>query len=311
MLATPDELPTDEAQWAYEMKWDGVRAIVYAEGGPLRVVTRNDRDVASHYPELADLADAVDQSVVLDGEIVAADSKGRPSFGRLQQRMHVQHPSRELLADVPVTYLAFDVLRIDGHDTTGLSWEERRELLDSLDLDGEHWTTPPVFVGAGNAAVELSLAQDLEGVMAKRRSSTYSPGRRTRDWVKYKHVRTQEVVVGGWTEGEGRRHGGFGSLLVGVHDPKTGDLRYAGHVGTGFSDKVLDDLMRRLRSAPRQTSPFTNEVPRQHARVAHWVSPRLVGEVAFSEWTGDGILRHPRWRGLRPDKAADEVVPES
>ena len=313
MLATAGELPPakDDDAWAYEMKWDGVRAVVYAEGGPLRVMTRNERDVASHYPELAGLADAVDHAVVLDGEVVAADARGRPSFGKLQQRMHVQHPSQELLAAVPVTYLAFDVLRLDGHDTTGLPWEQRRELLDSLEIAGAHWATPPVFVGAGRDAVEASQAQDLEGVMAKRRTSTYTPGRRSRDWVKIKHVRTQEVVVGGWTEGEGRRHGGFGSLLVGVHDPATGDLRYAGHVGTGFSDQVLGDLMRRMRGSPRQTSPFTDEVPRAHARSAHWVTPRLVGEVAFSEWTGDGILRHPRWRGLRPDKSAGEVVPES
>ncbi|MGZ4614177.1 MAG: non-homologous end-joining DNA ligase [Actinomycetes bacterium] len=316
MLATPGQLPEgpQEERWAFEMKWDGVRAVVYVDASatdPVRVMTRNDREVSATYPELRGLAAALGgRRVVLDGEIVAWDSEGRPSFGELQARMHVQHPDAGLLARVPVTYLVFDVLHLDGESLLKAPYDERRAVLVALGLDGPHWATPPAFEGDGAAAREASRAQGLEGVLAKRRDSAYEPGRRSRSWVKVKHVRTQEVVVCGWQPGSGRRSGGIGSLLLGVHD-RDGRLVYAGHVGTGFSQRVLDDLTNRLRPLERKTSPLADEVPRAQARLAHWVTPRLVGEVAFAEWTKDGRLRHPTWRGLRPDKSADEVVPES
>jgi bifunctional non-homologous end joining protein LigD len=318
MLATAGPLPTgrDEDRWAFEMKWDGVRAVAYVDPGrpagqQLRLLTRNDREVAATYPDLGGLVDAVDgHRVLLDGEIVAFDRAGRPSFGQLQARMHVQHPTRELLERVPVTYLVFDVLHLDGRSLLGATYDERRAALLDLDVSGDCVATPPAFEGDGASAQAASLAQGLEGVLAKRRSSTYEPGRRTRDWVKVKNIRTQEAVVVGWRPGEGRRSGQFGSLLLGVHDD-TGRLVYAGHVGTGFTARVLDDLVRRMAPLERATSPLDDEVPRAQARDAHWVAPRLVGEVAFSEWTQDGRLRHPVWRGLRPDKEPDEVVPES
>jgi bifunctional non-homologous end joining protein LigD len=183
-------------------------------------------------------------------------------------------------------------------------------VLEQLELAGDRWAVPPAFDGQAEDAKAASLAQGLEGVLAKRRDSTYEPGRRSRNWTKVKNIKTQEAVVVGWRPGEGRRSGQFGSLLLGVHNDE-GRLVYAGHVGTGFSEKVLDDLARRLAPLERKTSPLDDEVPRTEARDAHWVRPTLVGEVAFSEWTQDGRLRHPVWRGLRPDKDADEVVPES
>jgi bifunctional non-homologous end joining protein LigD len=311
MLATAGPLPVgpDEARWAFEMKWDGVRAVIYVDGD-VRVLTRNDREVAASYPELRGLADAVPGPVVLDGEIVALDAAGRPSFGELQARMHVQRPSSALLAQVPVSLLLFDVLHVGGESQLSRTYDDRRSVLEDLGLDGPHWATPPAFQGDGAAAMDVSRAQGLEGVLAKRRDSGYLPGRRSRDWLKAKHIRMQEVVVGGWSPGEGRREGGIGSLLLGVHDDD-GRLVYAGHVGTGFSDKVLADLGARLARLEHPTPPFADEVPRPHAKGAHWVTPTLVGEVAFSEWTRDGRMRHPTWRGLREDKSPDEVVRES
>jgi bifunctional non-homologous end joining protein LigD len=313
MLATPGDLPPaqSEDRWAFEMKWDGVRAVVYLGAGPPRVMTRNDREVAATYPELAGLADAVGgHQVVLDGEIVAFDAAGRPSFGELQARMHVQHPGAALLSRVPVCFLAFDVLHLDGESQLSTAYDRRRVRLEGLALDGPHWATPPAFEGDGATAVQVSRDQGLEGVIAKRRESLYHPGRRSRDWVKVKHVRMQEVVVGGWSPGEGRRSGGIGSLLLGVPD-QDGGLRYAGHVGTGFTVRMLDDLADRLGRIERSTSPFADDVPRPQARAARWVEPELVAEVAFSEWTREGRMRHPVWRGLRPDKAPADVVRES
>ncbi|MDQ1642284.1 MAG: bifunctional non-ous end joining protein LigD [Actinomycetota bacterium] len=312
MLATAGALPPadQEHRWAFEMKWDGVRAVVYVDHGTVRVVTRNDREVVSTYPELRGLAEFFgDRTVVLDGEIVAFDEKGRPSFGTLQQRMHVQRPTASLLDRVPVTYLAFDLIYLAGTSLISKSYDERRAALEGLGLDAPRWTTPPAFEGDGSAALAASEAQGLEGVVAKRRDSVYEPGRRGAAWIKAKHVRMQEVVIGGWKEGEGRRAGGIGSLLIGVHDEE-GRLLFAGHVGTGFTARMLDDLAATLRKLERKTSPFDDEVPRSHAKDAHWVTPKLVGEVVFTEWTGTNRLRHPAWRGLRPDKDPADVVRE-
>ena len=312
MLAAPGDLPSPESEdrWAFEMKWDGVRAVVYVDGDSVRVMTRNDREVAATYPELQGLSGALrSDRVVLDGEIVALDAAGRPSFGELQARLHVQHPGAALLAKVPVSFLAFDVLHLGGREHLTTAYDGRRAVLEGLGLDGPHWATPPAFEGDGATAIDVSKQQGLEGVIAKRRNSTYQPGKRSRDWVKVKHVRMQEVVVGGWSPGEGNRTGRIGSLLLGVHDDD-GRLVYAGRVGTGFSVRVLEDLGERLGRLERKTPPFADEVPRAHARGARWVTPRLVGEVVFTEWTRDGRLRHPTWRGLRPDKSPGEVVRE-
>ncbi len=314
MLATAGSLPPlrEEDRWVFEMKWDGVRAVVYVEGGRVvRLLSRNDRDVSGSYPELRGLGEALGSTAaVLDGEIVAFDQDGRPDFGTLQQRMHVGSPSRSLMRDVPVMFFAFDVLWLDGRPAWQLPWEERRELLESLPLAGPHWQVPPVFEGDGEAAVDTSLAQGLEGVIAKRRDSTYEPGRRSRCWLKVKNVRHQEVVVGGWKPGEGNRTGGIGSLLIGVPDDD-GGLCYVGHVGSGFTVAMLIELGGRLRRLERKTSPFTTQVPRPHERVARWVTPQLVGEVTYTERTRDGMLRHPVWRGLRPDKSSGDVRTES
>lgn len=311
MLATAGELPppSQEDRWAYEMKWDGVRAVAYVDAGRARVLTRNDREVAATYPEFRTLARELGPApMVLDGEIVAFDTAGRPDFGVLQQRMHVQRPRAALLAAVPVHYFVFDVLWLDGRSLLDVAYAERRILLENLELRGQSWDTPPVFLGAGDEALAASRVGGLEGVVAKRIDAVYEPGRRSTTWLKVKHLRMQEVVVGGWRPGQGRREGGIGSLLLGVPGPH--GLEYAGHVGTGFTAAALGHLQSMLRPRQRSSSPFASDLPRADARDAVWVTPDLVGEVVFAEWTRDGRLRHPSWRGLRPDRSSDEVVRE-
>ncbi len=303
MLATTADLPGDDAGWTYEMKWDGVRTIGYVDGGRLTLLSRNDHDVTSTYPELRRLGESLGSTqVILDGEIVAFDELGRPSFGRLQQRLGVTAAAqtRRLAAEHPVVYILFDLLHLDGQSTLSLPYAQRRELLEGLELSGPAWQTPPALDGEGTDLLAATREQGLEGIVAKRTDSTYQPGRRTASWLKIKNILDVEVVVGGWSPGTGRRSDTLGALLVGI--PEDEGLRYVGKVGTGFSDALLRDLEKRLTRLERKTSPFL-DVPRKDAKDAHWCSPTLVGEVAYSSWTNDGRLRHPRWRGLRPDKS--------
>jgi bifunctional non-homologous end joining protein LigD len=214
--------------------------------------------------------------------------------------MHVARPTPTLLGDVPVSYLAFDVLYLDGESLLEAPYSRRREVLESLALSGPSWTVPPSLRGPGADVLAASKAQGLEGVVAKRLSSAYLAGKRSDCWLKVKNIRTQSCVIGGWKPGEGNREGRIGSLLLGVHDD-VGVLHYAGHVGTGFSQQTLKDLGGRLAAIERPSSPFSDSVPREHSRGANWVAPTLVCEVAFTEWTRDGRLRHPSYQGLRAD----------
>ena len=301
-----DRLPTDEEKWAYELKWDGVRAIAFCESGRLRLQSRSLRDMTRTYPELRALAEELcSTDAVFDGEIVAFDDEARPSFQRLQPRMHVTSEAaiRRLRESVPVTYVIFDLLHLDGHNLMPLPYEERRERLDGLGLDGPSWQTPRNHVGDGAALVELTKERGLEGVIAKRLDCPYLPGRRGRGWLKLKNVTSQEFVIGGWLPGKGRRESTLGALLVGYYED--GALRYAGRVGTGFSDKELDMLMERLEPLRRETSPFEG---RQPPKEAIFTDPELVAQVGFSEWTQARTLRAPRYEGLRDDKAPSEVV---
>jgi bifunctional non-homologous end joining protein LigD len=311
MLATLGSVPTGSG-WAYEFKWDGIRAVTYAEPSSVWVFSRNDRDVTGSYPELVDLARLLNsRSAILDGEIIALDHQARPSFAQLQRRMHVLEPSSSLLAEVPVRYYVFDVLHLDGQSTLHLPYQQRRELLAGLDLTGDSVRVPEHVVGVDPAQVtESAAAQGLEGVVAKRLVSPYRPGRRSPDWVKVPFSHTQEVVIVGYKPGTGRRSGTIGSLALAVHDP-SGALVFAGSVGTGFTDAMLQDLQRALTPVHRST-PTVPDVPREHARGVRWVEPVFVGEVAFRNWTPDGRLRHPSWRGLRPDRTPGEARrPES
>ncbi len=312
MLAVlSDQLPPDDDAWAYEMKWDGVRAVVYAEASRLKAMSRNDIDMIGSYPELAGLSPAVPASTVLDGEIVALDDSGRPSFERLQARMHVgdARRARQLADSTPVAYMAFDVLRLHGRSTLKLPYTERRQLLEELRLDDEHWRTPPSWTGDGAAVLQAARDQQLEGVVAKQLGSAYYPGRRFTGWLKVKNLRTQEVVIGGWQPGAGRREGSIGALLLGL--PEGRRLRYAGKVGTGFTQRALAELGELLGPLEQPEPPFDEPLPRKDSVGAVWVRPKVVGEVRFGEWTRDGRLRHPAWRGLRPDKKVSQVVRET
>ena len=301
-------LPERDELYGFEFKWDGVRALTYVKNGEVCVQSRNLLDVTAQYPELTGVGERLAaRTAVLDGEIVALDEKGRPSFQRLQGRMHVASPAevRRRMAEVPVAYLVFDVLYLDGRSTMPLPYTERRDLLEGLPIAGPSCQVPPHQRGGGPTMFEASRRAGLEGVMAKRLDSVYEPGRRSRAWLKVKNHRRQEFVIGGFTTGEGRREGRVGALLLGYYDG--GELRYAGHVGTGFTDRMLDELEELLRPLRRDTSPFAG-TPR--LKNATFVEPQLVGEVEFSEWTRAGTLRQPSFKGLREDKDPRQVVRE-
>ena len=310
MLARLSTLPRDDGKWAVEVKWDGIRAIAYCRPGRIELQTRNLNDVTAQYPEVRRISRALgSHDAVLDGELVAFDENGRPSFERLQQRIHNtdENVVRRRMKSHPVVYVIFDLLHLDGSDLTGLPYSERRKLLDALELSGESWQTPGHSVGHAKELLAASKAQGLEGVMLKRVDSTYTPGKRTGAWLKVKNTNRQEMVVGGWTPGEGRREKHLGALLVGYFEQEGGKpvLRYAGKVGTEFNSADLTALAARLAPLERKQSPFAaGPKPPKGAR---FVEPQLVAEIEFREMTKEGVLRHPAYKGLREDKAATEV----
>ncbi len=311
-LSTPGLAAGAIARWGgdpwVEMKWDGIRAVGTWDGRTLTLRARSGNDLTATYPDLQDAA-LGEAPCVVDGEIVALDEKGRPSFPLLQQRMNLANPA-EIAREAtrtPVKYYLFDLLQIDGQDATALSLRDRRALLERLaDGASERVTVPPVFDDL-DATLDAAREADLEGLVVKNPGSRYRPGERSPDWLKIKLTRTQDVVIGGIRPGQGGRSGAIGSLLVGIPSPD--GLRYAGRVGTGFSDAALATLGRLLAPLGTDENPFVG-VPVADARDAIWVRPDLVGEVEFAEFTPGGILRHARWRGLRPDRSPDTVVRE-
>ncbi len=310
-LAIAGELPRSEREWSFEVKWDGIRAIAYAQPGRLRLESRNLREITDGYPELRGLIGQLGmREAVLDGEIVAFDESGSPSFERLQSRMNVTSPSavRRLAASTPVVYAIFDIIYLEGRSLATLPYEARREALESLELGGPAWRVPAAHPGAGSALLQATRAQGLEGIVAKRLDSHYEPGRRTTAWVKIKHTLRQELVICGWLPGEGRRTDRIGALLMGVYE-SSGELRYAGRVGTGFTDRTLADLAERLAPLRREKSPF--DVAPKLPRNAEFVEPGLVAEIEFRQWTSDGVMRAPSYKGLREDKTPVEVVREA
>lgn len=315
MKAMTGELPTCPEEWAFEIKWDGMRAIATIVDGAVTFTSSNLIDVTASFPELAAIADALGgRDAVLDGEVVAFDDEGRPSFSAVQHRMHQQDPrlAAQRASEVPVVYIAFDLLWFDGLDAMSVPYTHRRRLLTDLLDDGPHWQVPGYVVGKGEQLLEATRERDLEGVVAKRLDSTYQPGRRSRTWRKIKIRHRQELVVGGWTRGEGGRSGHLGALMVGYFvEPRTGSpLRWAGNVGSGFSQRDLDLLEPRLEDLATVDCPFDPVPSGRFATGARYVRPELVVEVAFSEWTPDGRLRHPSYLGLRSDKQPKDVVRE-
>jgi bifunctional non-homologous end joining protein LigD len=320
MLArTAAKPPRDDDGWAFEIKWDGIRALAYVGDG-LKLESRSGEDITRRYPELAGIAEELGRPAILDGEIVACDSEGHPSFQALQSRMGVTSAAviKRRAVETPVNFMAFDVLYLDGELTIDRPYEERRELLAGLGLDGGRWQAPRHHLGEGAALLEATRERELEGVVAKRLGSVYRPGRRTHDWLKLRNTRRQEFVIGGWVPGEGGRSGSVGSLLVGYRDSTPDEAErlgrqqlfvYAGGVGTGFTQDELARLTRMLKARARLSSPFDAGTPRK--RGARWCEPELVCEVEFREWTREGTLRAPSYKGLRDDKDAREVVRET
>jgi bifunctional non-homologous end joining protein LigD len=305
MKATSGELPHG-SDWAFEVKWDGVRLLAWCdpEGSqPLMLRSRTGRDITATYPELADLPTALGTSAALDGEVVCFDGD-TPSFNRLQHRMHVDAPSALLVEQYPVVYLVFDLLVLDGRSLLDLPYATRRRFLDQLVADGPSWRVPPMATGDGRPLLRLATERQLEGVVAKRLSSPYEPGVRSRRWVKVKIRRSQEVVVGGWLEGQRGLAGQMGSLLVGVW--ADGRLHFAGAVGSGLTDR--DRALLDERFTPTDRCPFAEIPPLDRSAV--WVEPEVVVEVTFGEWSLDGRLRHPVYTGLRSDIDPAEVVRE-
>jgi bifunctional non-homologous end joining protein LigD len=287
------------AGWTFEIKWDGMRAIACLDtgGAATRLWSGNQIDITHRFPELADLSPSMGGArCVLDGELIALNADGRPSFERMQTRMHIDRAAdaRRRAAEVPVTYVVFDLLLLDDNDLTALPLSARRGALDEMFAAGPHWQLSEQHDDgiALNAAVHQ---MELEGMMAKRLDSVYLPGKRTTAWRKVKRRVERQFVVGGWAEGAGGRQGRIGGLLIGAY--RDGGLWYAGRVGSGLRDGEIRALLDTFAKSSRDDSPFVaGSVPRLDARDAHWVEPLVVIEVAFAEWTNEGRVRHPSYQ---------------
>ena len=311
MLATAGPVPVGPG-WAFEVKFDGVRAIGYAGPSGLTLYSRNDRDVSRSYPEIAALE--LEEGVIVDGELVALDGHGRPDFGLLQHRMHVTTPTAEQIERVPVQYVVFDLLHHGDRSSLELPYGRRRELLAHLDIERPALRVPANFTDVAGDVVLAGIAQQgLEGVVAKRLVSPYQPGRRSPAWIKTPIRHTAEVIIAGWSPSTGNANV-LGSLLLAAHDPG-GELVYVGDVGTGFTDAVRRRLLGLLRPLHRDDPPFVGEFVRARGwpgrppsrSPAHWVVPQLVGEIEYRSFTREGSFRHPSWRGLRADRDPRDV----
>ncbi len=292
MLAQAGGLPQDESRYGFEIKWDGMRAIVYSQPGRMRIEGRKLNDITAQWPELRRMNRALHaHEAVLDGEIVAFDESGKPSFQRLQRRMHLSGDSQiqRTSKAVPATFVAFDLLYLDGHSLLDLPYEERRGRLEALDVNGPHWRTPPSYAGEGSSLMKASQQQGLEGIVAKRLDSPYRPGQRSGCWIKVKNKQRAELVVGGYLPGERK----IGAVLVGRRDEQ-GKLRYAGRAGSGMKESYESELLE--RASPRDGSPFEGEPKPPRGSV--FVEPELVADVEFTDWTDDGVMRHPTYKGL-------------
>lgn len=312
MLAKASSLPADQENYSFEIKWDGIRAIAYLEKNQLKLFSRNLLDITAQYPELQQLAlKHPKKSLILDGEIVAFNRAGHPSFELLQKRMNLSSPEaiRQISQTLPVTYIIFDLLSCDDNLLLEKKYVQRRTELEKLQLSGPYWQTPAYRPGAGAAMLAATKNLGLEGIVAKRLDSAYLPGKRSGDWLKIRHINQQELVIGGWMPGQGKRTGTIGALLTGYYDNSagnTGQLNYAGKVGSGFSQENLAKLSKTFQSLQRPDSPFSGATPPG----AIFIEPSLVGQFEFTEWTGNNTLRHPVFKGLRTDKDPHTVVRE-
>jgi bifunctional non-homologous end joining protein LigD len=314
MLATSIDAPFDNPDWLFEIKWDGYRAIAFLEKNQIRLVSRNQNDLTAQYPDLHDLSKFLNaKTAILDGEIVALDEHGRSSFSLMQQRTGFRERGRRAAAqpEVRVLYYAFDLIYLDGYDLRRVPLEQRKqELASLLNPSNDTIRLSDHFVANGQALFNVARQKGLEGILAKKRASLYEE-RRTRDWLKIKITHRLEAVIGGYTEPEGSREH-FGSVVLGLYD-KQGNLIHVGQAGSGFDQKMLADLGMLLKPLETKTNPFQGKV--EALKKVHWVKPKLVAEIEFSEWThpteeGGPKLRAPVFLGLRDDKDPKECVLE-
>jgi bifunctional non-homologous end joining protein LigD len=312
MLATSVDDPFDGSEWLFEIKWDGYRAVAFIQDGKLRLVSRNQNELTQRYPELKDLPKSVKaKTAILDGEVVALDDEGRPSFSLMQQRTGFRPGGRRgpARSDVPVLYYAFDLLYLDGYDLRKLPLEDRKKKLASILVSGDSVRYSDHYAKQGKALFEMARAKGLEGILAKKRDSIYQE-RRSTEWLKIKITHRLECVIGGYTEPEGSR-AHFGSIVLGLYD-KQGRLIHIGQAGSGFDQKSLDDIWKLLKKRETTKNPFYGEV--EALRKVYWVKPELVAEIEYAEWTdgassGSGPkLRAPVFLGLRDDKDPKECL---
>jgi bifunctional non-homologous end joining protein LigD len=305
MLATLVDKPFDDQEWLYEVKWDGYRAIAFVDNRSLRLVSRNQNDLSAAYPELLAIPDSVKaRAAILDGEIVALDEQGRPSFSLMQQRTGVAEGGRRIRRtrdDIPVMYYVFDLLYLDGYNLMPARLEQRKKVLESVVADGDVVRYSDHYVGNGTALFEAAAQRQLEGIVAKRCASPYVQ-KRSHDWLKIKIVKQQECVIGGYTDPRGSREN-FGSIVLGLYDEK-GRLIHVGHAGSGFTGQSHAALWRRLHALAVKQSPFFGKV--ESTRPVHFVKPEMVAEIKFTEWTHEGKMRAPVFQGLRIDKQPEE-----
>jgi len=305
MLATLVDGPFDDPQWLYEIKWDGYRAVTFLEHGVVRLVSRNQNDLTAAYPELRYVGGSIRaRAAILDGEIVALDEQGRPSFNLMQQRTGIGaggHRIQRTRDDVPIVYYVFDLLYLDGYNLMAAELEQRKQLLASVLTPSNLIRYSDHYIGNGKALYRAAAERALEGIVAKRRSSPYVP-KRSRDWLKIKLVRQQECVIGGYTDPRGSREH-FGSIVLGLYADKD-RLIHAGHAGSGFTERSHADLWKRLHALETRRSPFFGTV--ESMRPVHFVKPQLVAEIKFTEWTHDMKMRAPVFEGLRFDKKPEE-----
>lgn len=301
------DLPAGDG-WAHELKWDGMRLCVIVKARRVRLYSGSGREVTTHFPELAAFGQHLGADAAFDAEVVVFDGD-QPSFSRLQNRIHVSKPSQSLIDAHPVVLVVFDLLRLAGNDLTGLGYLQRRRLLMNLLGDGPGWRVPPHTEDNGRSLLELAEERNLEGIVSKRIDSPYRPGTRSSNWVKVKLNRSQEFVVGGWVGGNGRLGGQIGSVLVGVYTERNtpgSPLLFAGRCGSGLNDFYRARLWEGF--VGRETSPFREPVPRD--KTPHFVEPTMVVEVGFGQWEPGSQLRHPTFRGIRPDRDPLDVVDE-
>ncbi|MGD0988833.1 MAG: non-homologous end-joining DNA ligase [Candidatus Sulfotelmatobacter sp.] len=314
MLATAIEKPFDGDDWLFEIKWDGYRAVAFIENGKVRLVSRNQNELTHRYPELKDLPQFVKaKTAILDGEVVALDDQGRPSFSLMQQRTGFRPGGKRgtVNADVPVLYYAFDLLYLDGYDWRKVPLEKRKEKLESVIVGGDVLRFSDHYAREGKALFEVAKQKGLEGILAKRRECPYQE-RRSSDWLKIKIRHRVECVIGGYTEPEGSR-AHFGSIVLGLYD-KQGRLIHVGQAGSGFNQKSLAEIWSMLKERETKQKPFYGEV--EALRKVYWIKPELVAEIEYAEWTegasgGSGPkLRAPVFLGLRDDKDPKECLLE-